>query len=106
MQELAHALVTVCRDLSQIDIDPELSRPDEASQASLLKTEIGQSLAGKQVVAEYSDPNPFKVLHARHLYTSVVGDPREQQRLVLVRSYADTFKHGLELLNMPAPDHM
>lgn len=32
------------------------------------------SLEGKRVVAEYSDPNPFKVLHAGHLYTSVVGD--------------------------------
>ncbi len=29
---------------------------------------------GKTVVAEYSDPNPFKVLHAGHLYTSIVGD--------------------------------
>lgn len=29
---------------------------------------------GMKVVAEYSDPNPFKVLHAGHLYTSVVGD--------------------------------
>src|SRR5438309_2159745 len=28
----------------------------------------------KTVVAEYSDPNPFKVLHAGHLYTSIVGD--------------------------------
>ncbi|MEO7364087.1 MAG: arginine--tRNA ligase, partial [Candidatus Saccharimonadales bacterium] len=28
----------------------------------------------KVVVAEYSDPNPFKVLHAGHLYTSLVGD--------------------------------
>jgi arginyl-tRNA synthetase len=26
------------------------------------------------VVAEYSDPNPFKVLHAGHIYTTVVGD--------------------------------
>ncbi len=26
------------------------------------------------IVTEYSDPNPFKVLHAGHLYTSVVGD--------------------------------
>lgn len=36
----------------------------------------GKSTAynGKQVVAEYSDPNPFKVLHAGHLYTSVIGD--------------------------------
>jgi arginyl-tRNA synthetase len=31
-------------------------------------------LDGQIVVAEYSDPNPFKVLHAGHLYTSVVGD--------------------------------
>ncbi|MBQ9020230.1 arginine--tRNA ligase, partial [Candidatus Saccharibacteria bacterium] len=29
---------------------------------------------GKTVVAEFSDPNPFKVLHVGHLYTSVVGD--------------------------------
>lgn len=26
------------------------------------------------VVVEYSDPNPFKILHAGHLYTSIVGD--------------------------------
>jgi len=32
-----------------------------------------QTYAGKTVVAEYSDPNPFKVLHAGHFYTSVVG---------------------------------
>ncbi|MCA9342987.1 arginine--tRNA ligase [Candidatus Saccharibacteria bacterium] len=31
-------------------------------------------LDGKEVVAEYSDPNPFKILHAGHFYTSVVGD--------------------------------
>lgn len=37
-------------------------------------TKPARSLEGKTVVAEYSDPNPFKVLHAGHLYTSVVGD--------------------------------
>lgn len=26
------------------------------------------------VVVEYSDPNPFKVLHAGHLYTSIMGE--------------------------------
>ncbi len=35
---------------------------------------VSQTLAGQTVVAEYSDPNPFKVLHAGHLYTSIVGD--------------------------------
>lgn len=40
----------------------------------LAKADAEKSLAGKTVVAEYSDPNPFKVLHAGHLYTSVVGD--------------------------------
>lgn len=29
---------------------------------------------GKVVVAEYGDPNPFKILHAGHLYTALVGD--------------------------------
>ena len=33
-----------------------------------------QTWANKVVVAEYSDPNPFKILHAGHLYTSLVGD--------------------------------
>ncbi len=28
----------------------------------------------KTVVTEFSDPNPFKVLHVGHLYTSIVGD--------------------------------
>ncbi|HSX45237.1 MAG TPA: arginine--tRNA ligase [Candidatus Saccharimonadales bacterium] len=47
------------------------------SDESLLKSldqKIAQSLKGQVAVAEYSDPNPFKVLHAGHLYTSVVGD--------------------------------
>ena len=29
---------------------------------------------GKVIVTEYSDPNPFKALHAGHLYTTIVGD--------------------------------
>lgn len=29
---------------------------------------------GKTIVVEFSDPNPFKILHVGHLYTSVVGD--------------------------------
>ncbi|MBQ6130620.1 arginine--tRNA ligase [Candidatus Saccharibacteria bacterium] len=29
---------------------------------------------GKVVVTEFSDPNPFKVLHVGHLYTSIVGE--------------------------------
>ncbi|MCL2173973.1 arginine--tRNA ligase [Candidatus Saccharibacteria bacterium] len=50
-----------------------------------LARELGEMLAtpdygrsnlyqDKVVVTEYSDPNPFKVLHVGHLYTSVVGD--------------------------------
>ncbi|HSX36104.1 MAG TPA: arginine--tRNA ligase [Patescibacteria group bacterium] len=42
-----------------------------AQQAPNLKP---QTYQGQVVVAEYSDPSAFKVLHAGHLYTSVVGD--------------------------------
>ena len=30
--------------------------------------------SGKNVVTEFSDPNPFKVLHIGHLYTSIMGE--------------------------------
>lgn len=40
----------------------------------LMTKKPAESLKGKVVVVEYSDPNPFKILHAGHLYTSVVGD--------------------------------
>ncbi len=30
--------------------------------------------SNQTIVVEFSDPNPFKILHAGHLYTSVVGD--------------------------------
>lgn len=43
-------------------------------QQALHARGVDQSLRGQSVVAEYSDPNPFKVLHAGHLYTSLVGD--------------------------------
>lgn len=46
---------------------------DEAL-AKLLDTKPAQKLARQEIVVEYSDPNPFKVLHVGHLYTSVVGD--------------------------------
>ncbi|MEK7594198.1 MAG: arginine--tRNA ligase [Patescibacteria group bacterium] len=39
-----------------------------------LKAQPAKSLDGKVVVAEYSNPNAFKAMHAGHLYTSVVGD--------------------------------
>jgi len=39
-----------------------------------LKHKPAKSMAGMNVIAEYSDPNVFKVLHVGHLYTSVVGD--------------------------------
>ncbi|HEY1646023.1 MAG TPA: arginine--tRNA ligase, partial [Candidatus Saccharimonadales bacterium] len=47
-----------------------------ANQAlvELAESQPSKSLEGKTVVAEYSDPNPFKVLHAGHVYGSVVGD--------------------------------
>lgn len=48
---------------------------DSALLESMISSnDLEKSLTGKIVVAEYSDPNPFKVLHAGHFYTSVVGD--------------------------------
>lgn len=37
-------------------------------------TDPQELLKGTTVLVEYSDPNPFKPLHAGHLYTTVVGN--------------------------------
>lgn len=49
----------------------------KVSDATLVRaTEVplARSLEGKTILVEYSDPNPFKPLHAGHLYTTLVGD--------------------------------
>lgn len=33
-----------------------------------------ENLKNQKILVEYSDPNPFKPLHAGHLYTTLVGD--------------------------------
>lgn len=33
-----------------------------------------QIYSKKTIIAEYSDPNPFKALHAGHLYTTIIGN--------------------------------
>lgn len=57
----------------------KVSSDDVAAQVGEFADDFVQSVsvneyAGKTVVAEFSDPNPFKVLHVGHLYTSIVGD--------------------------------
>ena len=47
---------------------------NDASLLAQIDSPLVRVWEGKTVVAEYSDPNPFKVLHAGHLYTSLVGD--------------------------------
>lgn len=42
-----------------------------AAQAA---TKLNLSLKGEKIVFEYSDPNPFKILHMGHLYQTMVGD--------------------------------
>jgi len=46
----------------------------DAALVSALQTEAAKPLAGQKVLVEYSDPNPFKPLHAGHLYTTLLGD--------------------------------
>lgn len=41
--------------------------------AAVASTTKPDTYKGQVVVAEYSDPNPFKILHAGHAYTSIVG---------------------------------
>ena len=81
-RELAENLAVELRErLAESVVDVSVAGPgflnlklSDAALEKAVRVEPAQSLTGQVIVAEYSDPNPFKVLHAGHLYTSVVGD--------------------------------
>lgn len=83
-RDIANKLVPVLKQVfadSVIDISIagagfiNLKLSDSAlGQLARLATQTQPDAYKNQVVvAEYSDPNPFKVLHVGHIYTSVVG---------------------------------
>ncbi|HEY5152837.1 MAG TPA: arginine--tRNA ligase [Candidatus Saccharimonadales bacterium] len=81
-REIAETLAVKLREnLSQQISDVSVAGPgfiniklSDRALLEALKSKPGRPLDGQTIVAEYSDPNPFKALHAGHLYTSVVGD--------------------------------
>lgn len=79
-REIAEAIATELRnqaELAEVTVaGPGFINLRLSDQALVAAWKITPApiYAGKTVVAEYSDPNPFKVLHAGHFYTSVVGD--------------------------------
>lgn len=81
-REIAEALAAKIREsLADKVADVSVAGPGflnlrltDAALATGLQTAPAKSLQGKKVLVEYSDPNPFKPLHAGHLYTTLVGD--------------------------------
>ena len=84
--EIAEEIV---RRLREKDLEVEIARPGflnfKLSNKSLLKNIdkfekdftkniSSDEYSGQTVICEFSDPNPFKVLHVGHLYTSIVGE--------------------------------
>lgn len=79
-QDIAKHLAAVVQELDEV-ASAAIAGPGFLNMTATDHTLLDEwSLAMPQhyrhqtVVVEYSDPNPFKVLHAGHLYTSVMGD--------------------------------
>jgi arginyl-tRNA synthetase len=80
-REVAEAIVTELRiELAKQVSDITIAGPGfinlrltDQALVEMAGQPVIQTYAGKTAVTEYSDPNPFKVLHVGHLYTSVVG---------------------------------
>lgn len=79
-QEIAAVLADALRDLDEVS-DATIAGPGflniRLTDQTLLagwSLEVPQHYRHQTIVVEYSDPNPFKVLHAGHLYTSIMGD--------------------------------
>jgi len=88
-REVAEQIMSRLRSDEKFDFEVEIAGPgflnfiarDEywkrilANMRANFKKSISCDVySGQTVVCEFSDPNPFKVLHVGHLYTSIVGD--------------------------------
>ena len=88
-REVAEQIVATLRGNDSFCFDVEIAGPgflnfiarDEYWKQNLagLVTNFDKNISsdvysGQKVICEFSDPNPFKVLHVGHLYTSIVGD--------------------------------
>lgn len=78
--DVAEELAKHLRDLDDL-VEVSIAGPgfinlrfNDAALLANWSLELPQSYRHQSVVVEYSDPNPFKVLHAGHLYTSIMGD--------------------------------
>ena len=79
-REIAQQLADTLQDLPNI-VEVSIAGPgfinlylSDQALAMLAESEAPKALMGKKFIVEYSDPNPFKPLHAGHLYTTLVGD--------------------------------
>ena len=81
-QELAQSLASEVAGSLEADIkEASIAGPgfinlrlSDSALKKEMEREPSKPLSGRSTVVEYSDPNPFKILHAGHLYTSIVGD--------------------------------
>lgn len=82
-REVAQSLVSELSGLEILAKDPEIAGPGFinftlSGQALIsmlaVSTKTPKVFAGQEIVAEYADANPFKILHVGHVYTSVVGE--------------------------------
>lgn len=77
-KKLAEALTDKSELVSKIEVAGpgflNLWLTDSALLDNLKDQQVEQINSGKKILVEYSDPNPFKPLHAGHLYTTLVGD--------------------------------
>ena len=82
-KELHDSPLNIAENISKKLDDSSVSKPgfinfklsNEVLKTNIQNIEITSDIFKNQtVICEFSDPNPFKVLHVGHLYTSVVGD--------------------------------
>ncbi len=80
-KEIAETLVGILSENTELVSEVSIAGPGfinlrltDNAIFSLTNSDIDKIYQGQTIIAEYSDPNPFKPLHAGHLYTTLVGD--------------------------------
>ncbi len=105
----ARSILTKSKETPEV---PEDEQFDEYERALVLKLQEYRNVtthAMDELLPHYICTYLYELAQTFNRFyehSRVIGDPREQLRLALLNQYAQTLRYGLELLNIPAPEHL
>ncbi len=105
LKSTVHSLESIAKDSGLRTLDSsERSLVRKISEYNEVLEDAVRELAPHSIGAYLHEL--AQTFNSFYEHNRVINDPREEIRVAIVKSYADTLQNGLNLLGIPAPEHM